>query len=227
MNAIKGDLSFDPYGVLGLSNDCTDVQIVKAFRKAALKWHPDKNPDRKKLSEEMFLKISQAFELLSDPAAKAAYDRLQAAKTAKAAYIQRRQQTCSAQKVRLLEELERREAEAAKNQDATKVAKRNLEKEIQRLREEGSRLLQKEREKLEKQIHENFKNFVEKPCCSTGVMEPARLKVKWKCADASARLSEEDILRLFEKYGKISMVVMSPSGKSNAIIEFKKEADAV
>lgn len=40
-------IDFDPYELLDLKPECTDTQIVKAFRKAALKWHPDKNPDRK------------------------------------------------------------------------------------------------------------------------------------------------------------------------------------
>lgn len=40
-------IDFDPYEMLDLKPGCTDTQIVKAFRKAALKWHPDKNPGRK------------------------------------------------------------------------------------------------------------------------------------------------------------------------------------
>lgn len=45
---MAGDtLDFNPYEILGVDKDSSDAQIVKAFRKAALKWHPDKNPDRK------------------------------------------------------------------------------------------------------------------------------------------------------------------------------------
>ena len=81
-------------------------------------------------AEEMFLKISQAFELLSDPAAREAYDQLQAAKTAKAVYLEKRRQTESAQRAKFREELERREANAANSQEEAKVAERNFEKEV-------------------------------------------------------------------------------------------------
>ena len=49
MNAIKDKLTFDPYEVLGISKGSTDAEVVKAFRKSALKWHPDKNLEKKKL----------------------------------------------------------------------------------------------------------------------------------------------------------------------------------
>ncbi len=44
-------LDFDPYEVLGVEKDAQEAQIVKAFRKAALKWHPDKNPEHKEKGE--------------------------------------------------------------------------------------------------------------------------------------------------------------------------------
>lgn len=47
-------IDFDPYALLDLERECTDVQIVKAFRRAALKWHPDKNPDRKQAGTVFF-----------------------------------------------------------------------------------------------------------------------------------------------------------------------------
>ena len=81
-------------------------------------------------AEEMFLKISQALELLSDPAARAAYDKFQATKTAKAIYIEKRRQTDSAKRAHLREELEKRETSAVNAQEEAKMAQRSLEKEV-------------------------------------------------------------------------------------------------
>merc|ERR1719166_491298 len=64
----------DYYEVLGVSKDADDKQIKKAYRKLALKWHPDKNPNNKKEAEEKFKEIAQAYEVLSDKKKRAAYD---------------------------------------------------------------------------------------------------------------------------------------------------------
>jgi len=65
----------DFYQLLHLKRDATKQDIKKGYRKAALKWHPDKNPDNKVEAEAMFQKIAEAYEVLSDPNARANYDR--------------------------------------------------------------------------------------------------------------------------------------------------------
>jgi len=59
-------LSSDYYKILGVNRNAVDGEIKKAYRKLALKWHPDKNQDQKELSSENFKKISEAYEILSD-----------------------------------------------------------------------------------------------------------------------------------------------------------------
>ena len=63
----------DYYDVLGVSKGATDSEIKKAYRKLALKYHPDKNPDDKD-AEEKFKKAAEAYEVLSNPEKKARYD---------------------------------------------------------------------------------------------------------------------------------------------------------
>lgn len=56
----------DYYGILGVSRDASEAEIKKAYRKLALKYHPDRNPDDAEAAER-FRDVSDAYELLSDP----------------------------------------------------------------------------------------------------------------------------------------------------------------
>ncbi len=63
----------DYYQVLGLQKNASEDEIKKAYRRSAMKHHPDRNPDNKD-SEERFKEIKEAYEILSDPQKRAAYD---------------------------------------------------------------------------------------------------------------------------------------------------------
>lgn len=66
----------DYYDVLGVGKDASGADIKKAYRKHAMKHHPDRNQgDKSKVSEEKFKEAKEAYEMLSDPQKKAAYDR--------------------------------------------------------------------------------------------------------------------------------------------------------
>lgn len=62
----------DLYDVLGVSRDASDSEIKKAYRKLSKKYHPDLN--KEKDAEEKFKEVSEAYEVLSDPQKRAAYD---------------------------------------------------------------------------------------------------------------------------------------------------------
>src|SRR5256885_17172185 len=64
----------DFYEVLGVSRDASDEDIKRAYRKMALKHHPDRNPGDKE-AEENFKECSAAYQILSDPEKRAQYDR--------------------------------------------------------------------------------------------------------------------------------------------------------
>jgi len=64
----------DYYGILGIGRDASQDEIKKAYRRAALKWHPDKNQERRAEAEEKFKDIAEAYDVLSDPEKKSIYD---------------------------------------------------------------------------------------------------------------------------------------------------------
>jgi len=64
----------DYYDVLGVNRDADDDAIKKAYRKLAMKHHPDRNPENPK-AEEHFKEAKEAYEVLADPQKRAAYDR--------------------------------------------------------------------------------------------------------------------------------------------------------
>ncbi len=65
----------DYYKILGVNKDATTEEIKKTYRKLAMKYHPDRNPDNKE-AEEKFKEITEANEVLSDPEKRKKYDQL-------------------------------------------------------------------------------------------------------------------------------------------------------
>ncbi|WP_157314017.1 molecular chaperone DnaJ [Chitinibacter sp. FCG-7] len=63
----------DFYDILGVNRDASDEEIKKAYRKLAMKYHPDRNPDAKD-AEEKFKEAKEAYEILSDGQKRSAYD---------------------------------------------------------------------------------------------------------------------------------------------------------
>lgn len=61
------------YSILGVKSTATDLEIKKAYRKLALRWHPDKNNDKVE-AEKQFKIIAEAYEILSDPEKRSIFD---------------------------------------------------------------------------------------------------------------------------------------------------------
>uniref|UniRef100_A0A3Q1FLK6 DnaJ heat shock protein family (Hsp40) member B6a n=1 Tax=Acanthochromis polyacanthus TaxID=80966 RepID=A0A3Q1FLK6_9TELE len=64
----------DYYQILGVRMDASADDLKKAYRKLALRWHPDKNPENKEEAEKKFKELSEAYEVLSDANKRSIYD---------------------------------------------------------------------------------------------------------------------------------------------------------
>ncbi|XP_054652489.1 dnaJ homolog subfamily C member 17 [Dunckerocampus dactyliophorus] len=222
----KEILQMDLYGLLGIENTATTKEIKKAYRQKALTCHPDKNPDNPKAAE-LFHQLSQALEVLTDAAAKAAYDKICAAK--KQAEERNRKLDDKRKKIKLDLEARERQAEA-QTQDEVQIT-RTLEEEIARLREEGSRQLEEEQRLIREQIQKEREaqqntdytqrnSGVER--CSRSNVTP-KLKLKWKCKkddETNGGYSQEFIFKLLQKYGDVLNVIISSKKRGSAVVEF-------
>jgi len=68
VNSLENIASFDPFQILGVSNDASVRDIKKAYRQLSLKMHPDKNPDNP-LAVQEFIKLTKAYAILTDETA--------------------------------------------------------------------------------------------------------------------------------------------------------------
>ncbi|KAL4424051.1 hypothetical protein ABPG75_001352 [Micractinium tetrahymenae] len=64
----------DFYAILGVKKDATEEELKKAYRKLALKWHPDRNRDKVEEATEKFKEVSEAYDVLSDAQKREIYD---------------------------------------------------------------------------------------------------------------------------------------------------------
>ncbi|XP_067223055.1 dnaJ homolog subfamily C member 17 [Chanodichthys erythropterus] len=215
MTSTKELLEMDLYALLGVESTASEKQIKKAYRQRALSCHPDKNPDNPKAAE-LFHQLSQALEVLTDAAAKAAYDKVRAAK--KQAEERNRKLDDKRKKIKLDLEARERQADTVKTEEI-KIT-RTLEEEIARLREEGSRELQEQQRLIREQIQRETDTHTGR---QGGSDVTPKLKLKWKCKkdDASnAGYSHDCLQNLFQKYGDVLNILISSKKRGSAVVEF-------
>ncbi|CAL1574996.1 unnamed protein product [Knipowitschia caucasica] len=211
-------LQMDLYGLLGVESTATSKELKKAYRQKALTCHPDKNPDNPK-AVELFHQLSEALEVLTDAAARAAYDKIRAAK--KRAEERTRKLDDKRKKIKL--DLEAREQQAEDNRQDEVQMTRTLEEEIARLREEGSRQLEEEQRLIREQIQKERDALNPQSGVVRCSQVTPKLKLKWKCKkddETNGGYSQDLLMRLLQKYGDVLNLIMSSKKNGSAVAEF-------
>ncbi len=209
----------DLYKFLSVEPDATQKEITSAYRRKARKCHPDKNPDDPKAAE-LFQKLSNALSILLDPAGKAAYDKWLKARHS----AQRRHLELSTKRRKLKEELELRESQHVSNAAAEVAATTQMQKEIERLREEGLRIMKEQEEKLRQEFL--TKTSVEEE--EDEDITPT-LKVTWKAKrsdDTNGGYSQGALEAIFSEFGPLHHVLVSSKRKGKALVAFYHPFDA-
>ncbi|NXI49727.1 DJC17 protein, partial [Chloroceryle aenea] len=219
-------LELDLYGLLGISEQAKCqfwlLQVKKAYRQKALTCHPDKNPDNPRAAE-VFHQLSQALAVLTDAAARAAYDQVRKAK--KQAAERTRKLDEKRKKVKLDLEAREREAQAHESEEEEIRTTRTLEQEILRLREEGSRQLEEQQRLIQEQIRlerEQHLRGKQERNGAEGKITP-KLKLKWKCGkedETRGGYSKDVLLQILQKYGEVLNLLVSSRRSGSAVVEF-------
>ncbi|XP_033917511.1 dnaJ homolog subfamily C member 17 [Melopsittacus undulatus] len=219
-------LQLDLYGLLGVGEKASEKEVKKAYRQKALTCHPDKNPDNPRAAE-IFHQLSQALAVLTDAAARAAYDKVRKAKKQAAERTQALDE--KRKKVKLDLEAREREAQAYETEEEEIRTTRSLEQEIIRLREEGSRQLKEQQRLIQEQIwrereqHFQGESRGDRTRNETEGKITPKLKLKWKCRkedETRGGYSKDVLLQILQKYGDVLNLVISSRKTGNAVVEF-------
>ncbi|PUU81152.1 hypothetical protein B9Z19DRAFT_972520 [Tuber borchii] len=178
----------------------TPSLLRKSYRKASLKWHPDKNPSPE--AAELFHLLSIAYDVLSDPATRAAYDNARNARLA----LKRRNEAFDVNRKRMQEELESRERGAKRARADGEDAEERFRQQLEKLRAEGVELRRKREEAVRAAAAEEEEEKEDKLMSRFSEIDRT-LRVRWK-RKGNQHIDEQHLRSVFSKYGAIQDCVV-------------------
>ncbi|KAH8696181.1 hypothetical protein BGW36DRAFT_298291 [Talaromyces proteolyticus] len=218
--------SQDFYALLDVSSVAAENEIRRAYRRTALKYHPDKISNPTPADIDKFHLLQIAYDVLSDPAVRQLYDNAREARVRK----QREVEMMDAAKRKMKEDLEARERAGEAATAAQRGVKRTwmpsagdndaeakLEREIQRIAEDSRRRRKEAGEKLMREAEEEERVEQDKSSQhvdrskegGTNVPELERaVKVRWVREGLGADLDKDRLMLLFSPFGKVENAFM-------------------
>ncbi len=203
----------DFYDLLGVAFETSQKDIDRAWRRTALKYHPDK-VGNDPVAKEKFHLAQIGYDLLSDPASKALYD------NARSARLQRKRQNdlFEGRRRQMKDDLEARERGVKRPREEDEGDEEKLEREIRRLAEDGKRRRKEREDALRKDIQKESEDAdiaTHTPGSSNDhadgvtrahstVSEIDRtVKVRWPVDGDGGSITAEEVKTIFSRFGPI------------------------
>lgn len=198
------DSSPDYYELLGISTTASESEIKRAYRRTALKYHPDKNP----AGRETFDLVGIAQDVLLDENARALYDNARRAKAEK----KQRDEAYDGRRRQMKDDLERREMAGAKRKRDDTEAEDAFERELKRLAADGARRRKEREDQLMKEAQEETQQQDQEEDVlpeKKPVVDENDCRIVFRfAANTGEILNNEAITERFSRFGKIEHVVL-------------------
>ncbi|MCJ1337906.1 hypothetical protein MMC09_003190 [Bachmanniomyces sp. S44760] len=231
----------DFYTLLGVTFETSQRDIDRAWRKTALKYHPDK-VGNDPVAREKFHLAQIGYDILSSPAIKVLYDNARTARIQK----QRQNELFEGKRRKMKEDLEAREQGVKRGRDEEEGDEEKFERELRRLAEDGKRRRKEREEMLKKDVlqeqmmagesvsidaaaigpdqHNGSINSKLEPA---GVSEIDRtVKVRWPREGTGNSMDKDQLKDLFSKFGKIENVFLLKDKKQKVGAKREKKVVA-